>query len=745
MNLKKYVLVMHINKMVEDEAFRVLPLTLDMADIQIIQFLQDDGIGFFSKYMKQIAELMEKTKPEFYSKSLDIKYFRSFLKIYYFDNICIDNNQRWVYFAKAVKDDPNIINLIMLFEDSEKVRFIDNVIPYLDYYEILDVLCKKNIMKYIQSSELLTRIHQKKQLNIMKFFRSNDMRELTIKWLEEYISENNCYRSFATLNGEQILNIGDKFCEMNKLNKQLLDIYYKGITNERREKFKNYIDDNDDNKLGEEMTFLNRLFLIIHRLMAICVLPMLKLIKNLDADLITLERYRETISREGNVESLLRIRMLKAITERLKEVDSNKELVVRFYTEETVKWIYTSDLKPSDKLDDILISFIGYVKEPFIKLYFDKELYYVFRKILSNNTITNSNYIRGEVINLFTAYIPFQQYYLNIWLLNDEPFIKKRLVELFICFNELDTTDAGVYKNQTLVLLKQFHNKHFIHDDNEVVHQFSHLLLECYKNYYDNYIAIIKCLHNYDYNIPFSQQETQNVRRDSPEECVKNATWFQKNLYSIYDFINNTPVIKHVMLPGTKEKFIVMVGNLLKIFIGENRRDLKLHTHQRDEIFEQLQHLFNIYSMFAKFSEDKSFRKGLVEETRFIDPIYIKKMLDILLRKNKILQSEYENMVPLYNYIIQQREKDNEVDHDEIPDEFLDPIMGTLIDDPVCLPNSDIIIERDVILRHLLENGDNPFNREPLTKKELEEFNEREEILAKINDFNERKAKYSDS
>ena len=71
MNLKKYVFVFHINKMDEDEAFRVLPLTIDMADIQIIQFLQDDGIGFFSKYMKQIAELMEKTTPEFYSKSLE--------------------------------------------------------------------------------------------------------------------------------------------------------------------------------------------------------------------------------------------------------------------------------------------------------------------------------------------------------------------------------------------------------------------------------------------------------------------------------------------------------------------------------------------------------------------------------------------------------------------------------------------------------------------------------------------------
>ena len=81
----------------------------------------------------------------------------------------------------------------------------------------------------------------------------------------------------------------------------------------------------------------------------------------------------------------------------------------------------------------------------------------------------------------------------------------------------------------------------------------------------------------------------------------------------------------------------------------------------------------------------------------------------------------------------------------EIPDEFLDPIMGSVIEDPVCLPNTDIIMERDVILRHLLENQDNPFNREPLTKKELDDFNARDDIISKIAEFNTKKKHYIDS
>lgn len=38
----------------------------------------------------------------------------------------------------------------------------------------------------------------------------------------------------------------------------------------------------------------------------------------------------------------------------------------------------------------------------------------------------------------------------------------------------------------------------------------------------------------------------------------------------------------------------------------------------------------------------------------------------------------------------------------DAPDEFLDPIMGTLMKDPVILPSSKNIVDRAVIARHIL-------------------------------------------
>ena len=50
-----------------------------------------------------------------------------------------------------------------------------------------------------------------------------------------------------------------------------------------------------------------------------------------------------------------------------------------------------------------------------------------------------------------------------------------------------------------------------------------------------------------------------------------------------------------------------------------------------------------------------------------------------------------------------EKEKQEEEEQlSDIPDEFLDPILGTLMTDPVHLPTSNTIMDRSVIARHIL-------------------------------------------
>lgn len=55
----------------------------------------------------------------------------------------------------------------------------------------------------------------------------------------------------------------------------------------------------------------------------------------------------------------------------------------------------------------------------------------------------------------------------------------------------------------------------------------------------------------------------------------------------------------------------------------------------------------------------------------------------------------------------------------DAPDEFKDPLMDTLMIDPVMLPSGQIM-DRSVIMRHLLNSNTDPFNRQPLTEDMLQ-------------------------
>jgi ubiquitin conjugation factor E4 B len=55
-----------------------------------------------------------------------------------------------------------------------------------------------------------------------------------------------------------------------------------------------------------------------------------------------------------------------------------------------------------------------------------------------------------------------------------------------------------------------------------------------------------------------------------------------------------------------------------------------------------------------------------------------------------------------------------EADLGDIPDDYMDPILATLMEDPVTLPISKQIVDRSTIQSHLLSDPHDPFNRTPL-------------------------------
>jgi len=86
-------------------------------------------------------------------------------------------------------------------------------------------------------------------------------------------------------------------------------------------------------------------------------------------------------------------------------------------------------------------------------------------------------------------------------------------------------------------------------------------------------------------------------------------------------------------------------------------------------------------------------------------------------------------------------EKDTQIDnvmYDDTPEDFLDPLMDTLMKDPVFLPTSGITCDRETILQHLLNDKFDPWTKRPLTVEMLEPATE---LKQKISDWLKEKMK----
>ncbi|XP_017878482.1 ubiquitin conjugation factor E4 B [Ceratina calcarata] len=68
-------------------------------------------------------------------------------------------------------------------------------------------------------------------------------------------------------------------------------------------------------------------------------------------------------------------------------------------------------------------------------------------------------------------------------------------------------------------------------------------------------------------------------------------------------------------------------------------------------------------------------------------------------------------------------------DYGDAPEEFRDPLMDTLMDEPVKLP-SGIVMDKAVIIRHLLNSSTDPFSRQPLSEDMLTPMPELKERIS---------------
>lgn len=166
------------------------------------------------------------------------------------------------------------------------------------------------------------------------------------------------------------------------------------------------------------------------------------------------------------------------------------------------------------------------------------------------------------------------------------------------------------------------------------------------------------------------------------------------------------------------ERIAPILNYFLWYFAGPKRNDLKIDKRDKIQFKPRLilSILVEMYIHFNKIS--KVFGMEVVKDGRFTIKTF-EDALEIIKKNNICSEStieEFDDLIKLLRELSESMEE--EIPPEEIPEEFLDPLMFTLMEDPVTLP-SGTVMDRQVITRHLESKNTDPFNRQPLTVSQL--------------------------
>ncbi|KAL9258652.1 putative ubiquitin conjugation factor E4, partial [Drosera capensis] len=176
------------------------------------------------------------------------------------------------------------------------------------------------------------------------------------------------------------------------------------------------------------------------------------------------------------------------------------------------------------------------------------------------------------------------------------------------------------------------------------------------------------------------------------------------------------------LLPEMVERVASMLNYFLLQLVGPQRKSLSLKDPEKYEFDPKklLTQIVNIYVHLARGDKRNVFAGAICKDGRSYNDQLFGAAADILRRidvDGKVIQEFVE--LGAKAKAAASEAMDAEAALGEIPDEFLDPIQYTLMKDPVILPSSRTTVDRSVILRHLLSDGTDPFNRSHLTPEML--------------------------
>ncbi|KAF8895484.1 ubiquitin conjugation factor E4 [Infundibulicybe gibba] len=168
------------------------------------------------------------------------------------------------------------------------------------------------------------------------------------------------------------------------------------------------------------------------------------------------------------------------------------------------------------------------------------------------------------------------------------------------------------------------------------------------------------------------------------------------------------------MMPEIVDRLAAMLDYNLHALVGPKYQELKVREPEKLK-FNPRALLSDLIQVFLNLADQPEFVLAVARDGRSYSQDLFERLAGVAIRRGLKSEAEIEQ---LRQFVLNVEEAkavaETEDDLGEIPDEFLDPLMFTVMKDPVLLPSSKTIVDRSTIKSHLLSDSKDPFNRSPL-------------------------------
>ena len=143
----------------------------------------------------------------------------------------------------------------------------------------------------------------------------------------------------------------------------------------------------------------------------------------------------------------------------------------------------------------------------------------------------------------------------------------------------------------------------------------------------------------------------------------------------------------------------------MNLLVGSKSLEIKVDNMERYD-FQPKVMLLNILLTMIHFHDCKLFHRTIASDGFYDNGESLKKSIQTI-NKLKLLSSEESlKLEELTTQVDLQKDYSKQLEDiiAEAPEEFLDPVLMTLMTDPVKLPTSSTILDRSTIAQHLLND-----------------------------------------